>query len=114
MELKGTLKQLNAIIQRTESFKVRTAWIVTMDNPKFPQTIEVQLQQDKVNMFDGITIGAPLILQCNLRGVEYTKDGKTSVFNSIVCWQVKADAVVAGNAMDHTTALPGLDDSLGF
>ncbi len=117
MELKGTLKKINDIVEKS-NFKSRTVWLTTMDNPEYPQVVELQLHKDKVDTMNGIAVGAPIICQCSLRGREWTdpKDNTVKVFNSIVCWQVKADAggqpavvaqqPVANNAMQQQTVLP--------
>lgn len=90
MELIGKLKAIQPIIERGE-FKSRKIWVTTEDNPQYPQTIEIEVSQAKVDMFNGISIGAPVKMYLNLRGREWTgTDGVTKVFNSIVCWKVEA------------------------
>ncbi len=95
MEIKGTLKALQPVVEKS-NFKSRKAWINTDIESKYPQVIEVELQQDKVTMMDGVSIGAPVTLHCNLRGREWTgTDGVTKVFNSLVCWKVEGVAYSA-------------------
>jgi len=89
MEITGKLEKVNDIIER-ENFRSRKVWITTEDNPQYPQTIEVEVNQAKIDLFDGIAPGAPLKLYLNLRGRKWEKDGKTSVFNSLVCWKVES------------------------
>lgn len=127
MELIGKLKKLNDVVERTSSnsvFKSRKVWIVTEENPQYPQTIEIELQQDKVDIMNGISIDAPIKCYCNLRGREWTKPETkvTSVFNSITCWKVEGlpggvqqgtQAVVA-QPVQQSSALPDLDSDLPF
>ncbi len=91
MEIKGKLKQINPVIERQE-FKSRKIWLTTEDNPQYPQTIELELSGKSLYIFDGVSIGAPVVCHVNLRGREWTgTDGVTKVFNTLQCWRVEAD-----------------------
>jgi len=117
MEIKAKYESQQDIIERG-SFKSRKVWVVTEDNPDYPQTIEIEVQQTKVDMFNGITPGAPVTLHLNLRGRRWTNpEGKTSVFNSLVCWKVEADAShVASSPSTPVKPAPEVDaiDDLPF
>lgn len=94
MEIKCKFKQQNEIAERG-SFRSRKVWVVTEENPDYPQTIEVEVSQDKVNLFDGYRQGQPMTLSINLRGREWTNDaGKTFVFNTLQCWKIVSDQAV--------------------
>ena len=93
MELIGKLKKILDVVESGD-FKSRKIWITTEDNPKYPQTIEVEVNQGKIDIFNGIAIGAPVTLSLNIRGREWTsKDGFLKVFNTLVCWRVQAGHV---------------------
>lgn len=114
MEIKGTLKKLHPEVLRNE-FKSRKIWLTTTDNPEYPQTIEIEVNQAKVDMFNGISIGAPVICHVNLRGREWTgTDGVTKVFNTIVCWKVEANGAAlptqAAPAISTSVELPDTGD----
>lgn len=98
MELKAKFKSQQAVVDRG-NFKSRKVWVITEDNPQYPQTIEVEVQQDKVDMFSNLQEGTPLTLHCNLRGREWTKPetGITSVFNSIIVWKIDGNPNPVGN-----------------
>jgi len=86
MELKATVKKVLATVDRG-TFKSRKVWLVVDEDLKYPQTIEVELQQDKCEMFK-VTEGSTITAHLNLRGREWTSpEGKTSVFNSLVMWK---------------------------
>ena len=103
MELKAVLKQVNPVIERG-NFKSRKVWLTTEADSKYPQTIEVEFQQDKIDLLEGQATGTELNLHLNLRGREWTNpEGKTSVFNSLVCWKV--DGITA-TAKPATQAQP--------
>lgn len=112
MELIGKLKKVNDIIERAD-FKSRKIWITTEDNPQYPQTIEVEVQKDKVDMFNGIAIGAPVTLSLNLRGREWTsKEGEVRVFNTLVCWRAQAGHIA--KPLDTSLELPAGAEDLPF
>ena len=87
MELKATVKKVLATVDRG-TFKSRKVWLVVDEDLKYPQTIEVELQQDKCEMFK-VAEGSTITAHLNLRGREWTKPetGVTSVFNSLVMWK---------------------------
>jgi len=93
MELKATVKKVLSTVDRG-TFKSRKVWLVVDEDLKYPQTIEVELQQDKCELFK-VTEGSTITAHLNLRGNEWTKKetGITYVFNSLVCW--KWDVLVA-------------------
>lgn len=114
MEVKAKLEQLHDVVERG-NFRSRKVWVTTEDNPQFPQTIEIELQQNKVDIMNGIAIGAQVILHLNLRGRKWTnpEGGKVSVFNSLVCWKVVADgseqpSVDLGAGQEAPELEPGL------
>ena len=102
MELKATVKKVLSTVDRG-TFKSRKVWLVVDEDLKYPQTIEVELQQDKCEMFK-VTEGSTITAHLNLRGREWTKPetGITSVFNSLVCW--KWDVLVAAPAEVQSVA----------
>lgn len=112
MEITGKLKQLHPIVEKG-TFKSRKVWVTTEDNPQYPQTIEVELQQAKVDMMNGVTVGAPVKLHINLRGREWTgTDNIPKVFNSLVCWKVEAaGATAAPVAQREGFEAPVIEDS---
>lgn len=111
MEIKAKFKSQQDIIERA-NFKSRKVWVITEDNPEYPQTIEVELQKDNVGKLEGVTPGTELTMQINIRGREWTKPetGVVSVFNSLVCWKVEigalAPAPVEETKVPDTSDLP--------
>jgi len=82
MELKATVKKVLSTVDRG-TFKSRKVWLVVDEDLKYPQTIEVELQQDKCEMFK-VTEGSTITAHLNLRGREWTKKetGVVGVINS--------------------------------
>ena len=114
MELKATVKKVLATVDRG-TFKSRKVWLVVDEDLKYPQTIEVELQQDKCEIFK-VTEGSTITAHLNLRGREWTSpEGKTSVFNSLVMW--KWDVLVAAPAEVQSiapTAPVATDEDLDY
>lgn len=93
MELKCKFKQQNDVVERG-TFKSRKVWVIDDENADYPQTIEVEVAQDKVNLFSDFRPGQPLTLSINLRGREWTNpQGEVKVFNTLQCWKVTTDEV---------------------
>ena len=89
MELIAKLKTVHDIIERKD-FKSRKVWVTTDNDGKYPQTVEVEVAQDKTGLFDNIAPGSELKLYINLRGREWTNpEGKTSVWNTLSVWKVE-------------------------
>ena len=91
MEIKCKFKQQNDVVERG-TFKSRKVWVIDDENADYPQTIEVEVAQDKVNLFNNFRPGQPLTLSINLRGREWTNpQGEVKVFNTLQCWKVTSD-----------------------
>jgi len=88
MEIKCKFKQQNDVVERG-TFKSRKVWVITEDDTKYPQTIEVEVAQDKIDLFNTCRPGQPLTVSINLRGREWTdpKTDVTKVFNTLQCWK---------------------------
>lgn len=102
MEIKAILKHVHPVIEKS-SFKSRKVWL-TVPDEKYPQTIEIEVQQAKIDLFAGIVSGSPVVVHFNLRGREWTDpQGVVKVFNSLVCWKVESDGTVYSTPQAGTT-----------
>jgi hypothetical protein len=91
MEIKCKFKQQNDVVERG-TFKSRKVWVIDDENADYPQTLEVEVAQDKVNLFNNFRPGQPLTVSINLRGREWTNpQGEVKVFNTLQCWKVTSD-----------------------
>jgi translation initiation factor IF-3 len=86
--------QITAIIVRvletqkiSETFKARNLHVKTEE--QYPQTLEIQFVQDKTSALDNFLPGEKVKVDINLRGREYTKDNKKTVFNTIQGWKIE-------------------------
>ena len=111
MEIIAKLKKVHEVVQATETFKKRLIWVTTEFDGTHPQTVEVELHQDRVDIFSGVGVGSEVKLYLNLRGNEWIgKDGVPKVFNKLVCWKVD----VLNAAGNSTAPAQGEVESLPF
>lgn len=112
MEVKGKLYKIGQTVVVSEKFSKRVFVIETADT--YPQKIELQLQQDKCNLLDGLNVGDEVEVKYNLRGREWTNpQGEVKCFNTIEAWQI--------NVLNRFTTAPTqqqgvgeIDDNLPF
>jgi len=91
MEIKCKFNLQQNVVERS-NWKSRKVWVITEDNPDYPQTIEMEVSQDKIDLFSGLKQGQPITAFINLRGREWTNpQGEVKVFNTLSCWKVEAD-----------------------
>lgn len=89
MEITGKLHRKFEIQEISEKFSKREFVILDDSKADFPQYIKLELFNDKTNLLDGFKKNDVLKVTFNLNGREYTKDGKTSYFNSLVVWKIE-------------------------
>lgn len=89
MEVRGKVHEIGATQQVTESFKKREMVLAFAENPQFVEYITFQVMQDKVSIFDNLSIGQEVSVDFNLRGRPWTnKEGETTYFNSLNAWRI--------------------------
>ena len=90
MEVIGILKVKQDTVQVSEKFKKREFVIELNDNPKYPQTIQVQLVQDTCSILDQFNLDSKLRVEFDLRGRKWTNpDGVDKYFNSLQAWKIE-------------------------
>jgi hypothetical protein len=84
MNIVGKVVEVHPTKVVNEKFKTREIWIET--DGQYPQTIALQLTQDKCDKFN-LSVGSQGTFEINLRGRKWTNpQGQTVVFNTIECW----------------------------
>jgi len=87
MEVKGTLKKIYPIKKISEKLQKRS--IILQTNEQYPQTLEIELINDKCNAIDSFKVGNPIVVGINLRGREWVNpEGVTKYYNSIQGWRI--------------------------
>lgn len=116
MEIRGKVHEIGEVQQVTETFKKRDLIVSYAENPQFVEYIRFEATQDRVSIFDNLTIGEDIEVSFNLRGRPWTnKEGVTTYFNSLVAWRVTklANTASAGAAASQPTTadIPPVDIS---
>lgn len=84
-ELTGKIK----LIQDPQTFNsgfTKREMVVTVDDGKYPQEINLEFVQDKVSLLDALQIGQQVTVSFDIRGREY--NGR--YFNNLVGWKVQS------------------------
>ena len=112
MEITGTIVEIFAASQITDSFKKREFVIEYSENPKYPELIKFECVQDKCALLDGLSVGATVEVAFNLRGRAYTnKEGQKSYFTSLQAWKIQSKSASVTNAAPEITQSPAFNTS---
>lgn len=109
-ELSGKIK----LIQEPQTFNsgfTKREMVVTVEDGKYPQDINLEFIQDKVALLEGLQPGQHVTVSFDIRGREY--NGK--YFNNLQGWRVVTDEAgpVPGGTQDQPP--PGFgDDDIPF
>lgn len=87
---KGRVYNIGYVQQVSDSFKKRDIVLEYADNPNFPELVSFQSTQDKVSLFDNLSVGDEVEISWNLRGREWVnKEGVKVFFNTLQAWRVQ-------------------------
>ena len=88
IEVIGNIKRIEVTKEvGANAFKTREVVVTTEE--QYPQTLSIQFVQDKTALLDNFQPNQKVKITVNLKGRENTKDGKTSVFNTIQGWKIE-------------------------
>ena len=89
IEITGTIISIGDIKQVNEKLTRREVVIETTDNPKYPQSIPVELVNDRTGLANGLAIGDRVKAEVDLRGRAWTKPGnETKYFLTLNVWKL--------------------------
>lgn len=113
MEIRGKVHEIGTTQQVTDTFKKRDLIVSYAENPQFVEYIRFEATQDRVNIFDNLSVGNEVEVSFNLRGRPWTnKEGVTTYFNSLVAWRITKLANTAQAAPEQNTSdMPPVDIS---
>lgn len=97
-ELTGKVK----LIQDPQTFNsgfTKREMVVTVEDGKYPQDINVEFVQDKVALLDSLQVGQDVTVAFDIRGREY--NGR--YYNNLVGWKIQTGAP-ASDGFDQTPA----------
>jgi single-stranded DNA-binding protein len=88
MQITGIIKVIKPIQQVSATFSKREFVIETQE--QYPQTIQLELHGDRVDIIESFTEGQEVECHINLRGRSWTNpQGEEKFFNTIVCWKIQ-------------------------
>ncbi|MEE9367781.1 MAG: DUF3127 domain-containing protein [Pontiella sp.] len=94
-DLTGKVK----LIQDAQTFGsgfTKREMVVTVEDGKYPQEINLEFVQDKVSLLDTIQVGQEVTVTFDIRGREY--NGR--YFNNLQGWKIQAGESTAAPAAD--------------
>ena len=102
----GLVHKVGEVVNVSDSFKKRQLVIVTED--RYPQYLNTQLVQDKVNLLDNLKKGDKVELNINLRGREWPdpKTGENKYFNTLDVWTLVKLEDAPTTSVEDSTDLP--------
>jgi hypothetical protein len=87
MDLRGELIRVFDTKQVSEKFALREFVIETKE--QYPQSIILQVSQDKCKILDNYKLGDLVQVSINVRGRKWTdKEGKDRFFNTLEVWKI--------------------------
>ena len=111
-ELTGKVK----LIQDPQTFAsgfTKREIVVTVEDGKFSQDINLEFLQDKVSLLDGVSEGQEIKVFFDIRGREY--NGR--YFNNLVGWKIEGNEGAADDGPpipDQAESPGGFDDDIPF
>ena len=88
MELQGTVRKISDIQTFASGFQKREMVLLTEE--QYPQPINIEFLQDKINLLDSVSEGEKVKVGINIRGREWVSpQGETKYFNSITGWRIE-------------------------
>ncbi|MBA5247042.1 DUF3127 domain-containing protein [Marnyiella aurantia] len=104
MELQGTIKKITDVQTFASGFQKREMVLLTEE--QYPQPINIEFVQDKVDLLNSCTEGEKVKVSINIRGREWTSpQNEVKYFNSIVGWRL--EKVAGSDSFEPTQASPG-------
>jgi hypothetical protein len=113
-KLNAILKSAGQTVNVSEKFSKREFTLHIPDD-KYPQTILMQLVNDKCSLLDGIMSGQAVEVSFSIRGREWTApDGTVKVFNTLEAFNVVAEGQPASTPSPQPVAVDDADGDLPF
>jgi len=94
--IRGSLYKKEEVQMISENFKKRVFVLEVYDNPLYKDYLIFDLIQEKCSFIDGFNIGDFLIVDFNIKGREYKKEGyQNKYFITLQAWRVAKDETTA-------------------
>lgn len=113
MDLKGELIRIYDTKQVSEKFALREFVIETKE--QYPQSIILQVSQDKCKILDNYKLGDLVQVSINVRGRKWTdKEGKDRFFNTLEVWKITNESSTPVSVLVPAPEPTMEDDKLPF
>lgn len=92
-ELTGTVK----VIQEPQTFSsgfTKRELVVTVAHDKYPQDINIEFVQDRVQLLDSLSVGQEVTITFDIRGREY--NGR--YYNNLQAWELTSVPIPEGES----------------
>ena len=90
--VRGYLYKKDDIQNISEGFKKRVFVLEIYDNPIYKDYLMFDLIQEKCSFIDGFNLGDSLLVDFNIKGREYKKEGdKPKYFITLQAWRITKD-----------------------
>ena len=89
IELTGKVIKVLPTNNVNDKFCKREFVLEVADNPTYPETIIMEVIQDKCDSLDHMKVGDTVTAHLNLKGRKWQKDESSEIryFNTIQCWK---------------------------
>lgn len=92
-EIKGKLIEKYETVVISDRFKKRELVIEQKESGtngfEYIETIKLQLTQDKCDTLDPINVGDNVVIQFNIKGKRWEKNGEVNYFNNLDAWKIE-------------------------
>jgi len=106
--VKKDIEKINDKFQKRE-FVIEVA---NKHNPNWSDLIKFQFVQDRCDMLDQVNQGDMVKVMFNIRGREWSKDGKVNYFVNLEAWRISDVEVVEEETVDDVEE--AVQDDLPF
>jgi hypothetical protein len=111
MKLTGTIEAIMLTQQISDKFKKREFVVEIADNPQYPESIKIEVIQDKCDDLQGYNIGDSVEVDINLKGRKWDDpNGGVKYFNTLQAWRIKGHQP----PQPQTQPQPQQNDNLPF
>lgn len=111
LQVTGTIKVKYDTKNVSDKFRKREFVLTIDEKSSFPQTILIQLTQEKCALLDRYKEGDSVTVSFNLKGREWkSPQGEIKFFNSIDAWRIEPAGTEAPASSENEIPLPSSSD----
>lgn len=88
IQLEGTILKIFPENVISEKFKKREFVLEHAPNPTYPETLKIEVVQDKCDLLDKYKVDDRVVVDLNLKGREWSKGKDGGYINSLQAWRI--------------------------